>query len=448
MRFEGAVAYLDVGNALILHIGEIELAMRILLINYRYFVSGGPERYLFNLQALLESHGHEPIPFSVAYAQNRPTEYEKYFVSPPAKSDEIFFRDHTWTPSTVWKTLARTFYSPEVCCRLEALIRDTRPDCAIVLHYLKKLSPSILKSLHDAHLPFIVRLSDFQMVCPNAHLFRGNRVCELCVKGTRFAGVYHRCVQGSLAASLVDYAATSVHKALHVFDCIPLFAVPSQFMLGKMIEGGIPASRLVHIPTMANVSESESNDSRTNQILFAGRIDRLKGIELLLDAMDRLCQMNPELPWRLKIAGMGDSTYVEKLRKRAEGKHDDRVEFLGNLSMEDLQKELGKSVCTISPSLWYENMPNTVLESLARATPVIAPGHGSFPEVVRHQVTGLLFEPGNAIDLADKIAWMLEHPLESRSFGEAGLGFVKAHHSPEIHYHHVMNALATVTPGG
>jgi glycosyltransferase involved in cell wall biosynthesis len=416
--------------------------MRILLINYRYFVSGGPERYLFNLKTLLESHGHEIIPFSIRYAQNEPSKFDKYFVTPLARSDEIFFRDQTWTPSTVLRTLARTFYSREVFKQLKVLIHDARPDCAIVLHYLKKLSPAVLGALHDSRIPYFVRLSDFGMICPNAHLFRGNSVCELCLKGSRIPSVRYRCVQGSLGASLVSYAATSFHNVFHLIDRVPMFVVPSRFTFEKMIEGGIPSSKLIHIPTMVSPVGSPARDRDLNQLLYLGRIDRLKGIELLLDAMDLVSDTYPGLPWRLKIAGVGDQQYIESVRKRVREDQREKVKFLGSVSWHDLEKEIGRSLCTIAPSLWFDNMPNAVLESLAHATPVIVPNHGSFPEIVQHNATGLLFLAGSATDLADKIAWILQHPSESRSFGEAGLAFVSECHSPEAHYQRVMSALS------
>lgn len=55
--------------------------MKIALVNYRYFISGGPERYLFNVKSLLEAQGHEVIPFSVQNKRNVPSEYEDYLTS-------------------------------------------------------------------------------------------------------------------------------------------------------------------------------------------------------------------------------------------------------------------------------------------------------------------------------------------------------------------------------
>ena len=54
--------------------------MKIVLVNYRYFISGGPERYYFNIKEILERNGHEVIPFSVKSGRNLPNDYEKYFL--------------------------------------------------------------------------------------------------------------------------------------------------------------------------------------------------------------------------------------------------------------------------------------------------------------------------------------------------------------------------------
>jgi glycosyltransferase involved in cell wall biosynthesis len=418
--------------------------MRILLINYRYFVSGGPERYLFNLKALLEVHGHETIPFSIKYDQNEPCDYSEYFVTPLSKADEVFFRDQTWTLGSIQKTLARTFYSREVYRALKALIDYARPDCAIVLHYLKKLSPSVLTALEDARVPYVVRLSDFGMVCPNAHLFRGQNVCELCVKGSKLQSVQYRCVQGSFAASAINYVATTLHNALHLFDRIPLFVVPSQFTLEKMIEGGIGASRLVHVPTMVDVPSTSLETRRDNQMLFSGRIAPLKGIEVLLKAIAILFERDPRFSLKLHVAGMGDEKYTDRLRQEVLGEVGSRIEFLGKLSLDALNSEIYRSASTICPSLWYDNMPNAALESLARSTPVIAPRHGSFPEIVQDKETGLLFDPGNAEDLAEKIKWVISHPQETQTLGNAGSAFVRKHHSPSLHYERMMEALTAV----
>lgn len=69
--------------------------MRILLVNYRYFISGGPEKYMFNIKKMLEDNGHEVIPFSIHSNKNVETEYSKYFVEPIGSRDATYFEECT-----------------------------------------------------------------------------------------------------------------------------------------------------------------------------------------------------------------------------------------------------------------------------------------------------------------------------------------------------------------
>ena len=113
--------------------------MKILSVNYRYFVSGGPEKYMFAVSELLEREGHEVVPFSVRYPQNRPTPWSSYFVDPIAGDQEVYFRQHSWSARSLYRGLQRTFYAPDVYAAATRLISVTKPDVALVQHYMRKL---------------------------------------------------------------------------------------------------------------------------------------------------------------------------------------------------------------------------------------------------------------------------------------------------------------------
>ncbi len=290
--------------------------MRILLVNSRYFVSGGPERYMFNLKALLEANDHEVIPFSVTYDRNEPSDYDKFYAPPLGGTSDVYFRDHSQSVTSYARSLERAFFSRDVYKRLAALIKTTQPDVALVLHYLRKLSPSVLKCLADNGVPFVVRLSDFAMVCPNAHLFRDGKPCELCVGGSLRHSVKYRCVQDSLGASLVNYAASRYHEAAGYFHLIPKFVVPTRFTIAKLVEGGWDQERMVHIPTFVASTDSDANvvDSTLPTIAFVGRLDYLKGVHVLLDAVRILEDSDKTMPqFNVCIVGAGEKDYVQSL---------------------------------------------------------------------------------------------------------------------------------------
>ena len=97
--------------------------MRIIVVNKYYYLDGGPERYLFNLMDYLTTLGHEVIPFSVDYAQNRPSEYSKYFMKPAAGAVATKLSQMEGGLSMKLKLAARSIYSYEAKGGLDRLIR-------------------------------------------------------------------------------------------------------------------------------------------------------------------------------------------------------------------------------------------------------------------------------------------------------------------------------------
>ena len=110
--------------------------MRVLLVNYRYFVSGGPERYMFNIKKELEDRGHEVIPFSVHSNRNVETPYSKYFVEPIGGRDAVYFDEYKKTPKVIMQMLSRSIYSPEVRRAIQREIDEIKPDVVYIIHFV------------------------------------------------------------------------------------------------------------------------------------------------------------------------------------------------------------------------------------------------------------------------------------------------------------------------
>jgi len=410
--------------------------MRIILANYRYFVSGGPERYMFNVTYALTERGHEIIPFSIRYSKNSPSPYEEHFVAPPAEKDQIYFRDQSFSPWVVLKTLSRLFYATDVEKAVQRLINDTQPDIAYVLAYLRKLSPALLVGLKNVGVPIVVRLSDFGMLCPASTCCRDGHPCELCVKGNIFPSVRYRCVKGSLPISLTNAAATWFHRSRHYFDLIDCFVTTTRFMYDMMLSVGYSADRLRLIPTF--VDNDFFHPAPQEQIpgipyfLYVGRVDYDKGVHVLLDAWRRLKKFYQGQPIQLKIVGtyvFGSAEYMEQLMSLALPD----VAFLGELSKNEIADLLRNAYMTIIPSIIYDNLPNVVLESYASGTAVIASNIGSFKECVVDNETGELFETGNADDLMEKMEYALEHPDQVAFMSQEARNVALGKYSREMH---------------
>jgi glycosyltransferase involved in cell wall biosynthesis len=417
--------------------------VRICLVNYRYFVSSGPERYLFGVKRLLEERGHETVPFSVRYRQNEPSPWDRYFVPPIAGEDEIMFRQHSWSASSVRRALARAFYSREVYDAFSRELRDARPDVAYVLHYMRKLSPSVLTALRDQGVPIVVRLSDFQMVCPQAHMVRDDKVCELCVGKRPWPSVRYRCVQGSLGASLVNALAMEYAQQRRFFDLIDAFVAPSDIMRRKMVEGGVPAAKIHEIPTFVKTRPERSCTLRERRICYIGRIEPIKGIDVLLDAIELLRRGGVGHDVEVVIAGDMSTPTGETIRARLRARPIPGVSLPGKLDEADVIDLLRSSLASVVPSLWYENTPNSLLESLACGTPVIASDLGSMRDILHGTEAGLLFRVGDAASLADALREALAEPCAD-AMGERAQALARERHDPARHVDALLDLLEGV----
>ena len=85
--------------------------MKVLIINSRYFVSAGPEKYMFNLKEILEKNNHEVVAFSTKNSQNDKSEYSEFFVDPIGGDDKVYFNDYKKDFKTLFQIVGRQFYS-------------------------------------------------------------------------------------------------------------------------------------------------------------------------------------------------------------------------------------------------------------------------------------------------------------------------------------------------
>ncbi|WP_167527726.1 glycosyltransferase family 4 protein [Desulfosarcina alkanivorans] len=369
---------------------------------------------MFNLIKHMDQGGIDILPFSVTYDQNQPSQYRQYFVPPIGRTDQVYFHEHERSLRTFSRTLSRLIFSREVEKAVSRMIEETKPDIAYILCYLRKLSPSLLKGIKKHNLPIVARLSDFGMVCPQQHCLRSGKPCTLCVEGNLLPSIRHRCVKGSHLASAVDAMATWYHRFKRYFELIDCFIATNPFMAEIMVRAGYPDSRIECIPTFTDTEAFKPTHAEKNgkQLVYIGRLDPPKGLEVLIEAMGILKNERKIDGLKAVVIGAGhDQDYVSRLHRQIQTNNLERyVDMKGKMPPDTIADYLGSAYMTVIPSIWYENLPNTLIESYACGTPVVASKIGSLAMVVEENQTGLLFEPGNANDLADKLCFAMEHP--------------------------------------
>ena len=126
-----------------------------------------------------------------------------------------------------------------------------------------------------------------------------------------------------------------------------------------------------------------------------------KGTEVLLDAMKILKDSGTKV--KLRAVGPFETPEYEAeiLQQVDRLQIGNMIEWTGFQT--DVNKQLDFMDVFVLPSLYGEGLPMVVLEAMANAVPVVAADVEGIPEAVRDGVDGLIFQPANANDLADKL---------------------------------------------
>ena len=411
--------------------------MRILLVNYRYFVSGGPEKYMFNIKKMLEEKGHEVIPFSIHSNKNVETEYSKYFVEPIGSRDATYFEECKKTPKVIWQMLTRSIYSTEVEKAIKKEIKDVNPDLVYIIHFVNKLSPSVIYGAKKMGIPVVMRLSDYFLLCPRFDFMYDKKPCEECLAKGYMTCIKKRCVKGSLFASIVRVFSMKVHKMMNVYQNVDAFITPSEFLKKKLIENGFDEHKITCIPTFT-ASKSEVGAPQIGSYgLYFGRITEEKGVDTVVKAYE----MMPER--FVKIMGDDTTDEAKRLKAYIEEKKIKNIEFVGFKAGEELESIIKEARFTLIPSIWYDNLPNTALESFQYFKPVIASNIGSLPELVLDGVNGYLFKPADAKELCDKIA-LLDDDDVVKKMGATSRNRLENRFAPQNHYDTLMKVFIGV----
>lgn len=411
--------------------------MKILIVNYRYFISGGPEKYMFNVKKMLEDNGHEVIPFSIHSNKNEESEYTKYFVEPIGGRDATYFEECKKTPKVIYQMISRSVYSRHVKKALQREIKDVKPDLVYIIHFVNKLSPSVIRGAKQMGVPVVLRLSDYFLLCPRFDFMYQKKICEDCLNKGLKSCIKRRCVKGSLFASVIRVFSMKVHQIMKVYKDVDQFITPSQFLKSKLSENGFEGNKIKCIPTFT-ASKTVIEEPIVGEYgLYFGRITEEKGVETVVKAYEKM-------PKR-RVLIMGDDTTEEALRLKAyvNERKLKNIEFVGFKSGIELEEVIKNSRFTLIPSIWYDNLPNTALESFQYFKPVIASNIGSLSELVVNDENGYLFEPDNADELMEKIKLLdddkvvLEKGLNSRKKLETKF-------SPKTHYKDLLDVFEKV----
>jgi glycosyltransferase involved in cell wall biosynthesis len=400
--------------------------VKILIVNTRHYHGGGDSTYAFNLANLLNKNGHEIHFFGMQDVRNFPDPNEDLFVS------NVDFKELNKKKSlkSGLFVLRRSIYSEEARQKFSKLLDRVNPDIIHAQNLHGHITPSVLFEAKKRDIPIVWTLHDYKLICPNTHCLIDTTgvICEACKNGKYFNAPIKRCKKGSTLASLMASIEAYSHKILQVNELVDSFICPSEFLKEKLLENGYSPKKVRQIPLVLKNDQFSKNEIEDGYFLFLGKIEKIKGIDVLLQSAKTL----PDLKFKIagRILDNHKNEFVSSLPKN--------VEYVGIKTGLDLQDLISRSLALVVPSIWYENQPYVILEAFAAGKPVIASDLGGMKELVS-QGRGILVPPGDHISLAQGLSYLSDNLKIVKEMGDTAYQYAEKTFSEDIHYEQIMS---------
>ncbi|KQO44937.1 glycosyltransferase [Methylobacterium sp. Leaf85] len=279
-----------------------------------------------------------------------------------------------------------------------------RPDVVHVHNYFPLISPMVHVAVRKTGTPTIQTLHNYRIICANAMLTRNGAPCEVCVGGSAYNAVLHRCYRDSRLGSLAVARSIQHHKQIGTWaNHVDRFVALTEFERGRFIAAGLPGGRIA-VKANGLADPGPVREGEREGLLFVGRLTSEKGIETLIAAA-RIAGR------RVTVVGTGP--LADKVAASPD------LDYRGQVTPAQVRAAMREARALLVPSLWYEGLPMVVVEAFALGLPVIASRIGSLAEIVSDDVTGLHAAPGDAADLARAMTRILTDRAASERMSRA-----------------------------
>lgn len=342
-----------------------EKKYKVLQVHNYYQVPGGEDTVVANEKEMLESCGHTVI----QYTRNN-SELGSFSI----------FRKLLLPFSTVFNI--RTYKE------VKKIIKSDNIDIVHVHNTLNLISPAVYYAALKMRIPVVQTIHNFRLLCPGATFYRDGHICEDCVNNGLYCAVKNKCYRGSFAQSLICTISTKIHRLTGIYGKLNYICL-TEFNREKLLSlKQIKYERVYVKPNFVNGKTNINvvpTIEKKNQVVFAGRLDRLKGIDKLLKQWKNVVDANSEM----KLVVCGTGPMEQWCREFIASNNLINVDMRGFVPNNEMKRIIAESKALILPTQWYEGFPMTIVEAYSVGTPVIGSDLGNVGDLIVEGKTGI-----------------------------------------------------------
>lgn len=320
-------------------------------------------------------------------------------------------------------------YSLSAVSEISAVVERERPDVVHAHGIYPMWSPSIFPALRRHGVPTVLHVHCHYLTCPNWYHLRNSQVCDRC-----FGGREQWCVITNCRQNIAESAAYAVRSAVArkfrlLTDHVGVFVAVSGFVRDRLVTAGYPADRVRVVRNVVSMGARATGTQPDSSLCigYCGRLSSEKGVATLIEA----ARMTG-----LPVCVAGDGPERKALEKAAPR----NVQFLGWIRGKAVSDFYESCRFVVVPSISFEAFSLSAAEAMRHGRPVIASSIGALPEVVIEGMTGLLFAPGNAGELANAMNRLWHDAELCNRYGGAGRRMAEVEFEEDLYYERLMNA--------
>lgn len=270
---------------------------------------------------------------------------------------------------------------------IKRIIQDQKIDIVHVHNTLNLVSPSVYYAAVACHVPLVQTIHNFRLLCPGATFYRDGHICEDCLEKGLFCAVKHGCYRESRLQTLACVINAKFHRMTGIYKKLNYICL-TEFNKEKLLSfKQISPERVFVKPNFVESINGEivPPEKRADQFIFVGRLEKLKGVDVLLRAWKMMGDSAP------KLLLCGNGPMEQRCREYIAKNGLESVEMMGFVPNERVREMVANSKALILPTQCYEGFPMTIAEAFAVGTPVIASDLGNAGSLVEEGVTGCKF---------------------------------------------------------
>lgn len=382
--------------------------MNILIVHNHYQIPGGEDQVAAQEAELLWAHGHNVITY---YRDN-------------SELKDFSLGQKILLPF-------RTIYNPRTCREIRKCIRENKIDVVHVHNTLMLVSPAVYYAARKEKVPVVQTVHNFRLLCPGATFYRDDQVCEDCLKRGLSCALKHKCYRGSFSQTLCCVLSMKLHRATGIYKKLTYICL-TEFNKKKLLGlKGLKPEQIFVKPNAVSAPEALVPElDRQDRVLFASRLEDLKGIRVLLEAWRLLGDQGPELLL------CGDGPLEDWCRSFVEDNKLRNVRLLGRLPNDRVRSLMATSRALILPTQCYEGFPLCIAEAYSVGTPVLVSKLGNGGSLVRSGVTGLKFDQQSPQSIAKTVKKFMN--TEDVDWQANTNAFYRENLTPEMNYTRLM----------